>query len=627
MSGVFSSLIKNIILNSDFINMVEDTDKGYNSSNYKFLAITAPSLENAAKPLIDWKNKKGLKAKLINTSITGNTAINIKNYISNFYISNPDLEYILLVGDIGYLPWYTSWGVTGSDYWYGDIVGNIYPELSVGRISAINSSEVTQQINKILLYEKNPSLGEWFDKVLLVAHKEGAPGKYQGCSETIRTNTYNDPYIFLTGYGSQDESNTDVNDKINAGIGILNYRGHGGYNCWSDGWTTAHSYGYYNSDVDSLINGNLTPIHYCIACNTADLSSYDECLAEAFIKDDNAAVAFLGASEPSWTEPNHLFDKQLFQASGNFGIYNIGWISNYANSKLIDYYGPSSYYISNVKMYLWLGDPSLELWTDNPDNFNITHPLIISNGMSNLFNVTVIDNNGSVENALVCIENGQDFYQTGYTDTSGFIQFNIFNLSSGYLNVTVTKHNYIPYEGSADIPVKIPLEDGWNFISLPVDRIVEKFDLTIWDGNDIISWSEAVNNNIVSSFMYGWNRSSQSYIFLDILKPGYGYWIYVNYASELWLEDHTSFNNNITNLEKDWNIVGINDNQTINFSDLIVSFNGTDYNWVDAVNMNIISNYVFGWDRLSQSYSFSNKFQPGYCYWFYTFHQCTLKRN
>ena len=89
----------------------------------------------------------------------------------------------------------------------------------------------------------------------------------------------------------------------------------------------------------------------------------------------------------------------------------------------------------------------------------------------------------------------------------------------------------------------------------------------------------------------------------------------------------TSFNNNITNLEKDWNIVGINGNQTINFSDLIVSFNGTDYNWMDAVNMSIISNYVFGWDRISQSYSFSNNFQPGYCYWFYTFHQCTLKRN
>lgn len=626
MSPIFSNLAKNIILNSDSIK-IDKTDEKDKSSGFNYLAIVHPPLENAVKPLIDWKHKKGLKSKLVNTSITGITANNIKNYITNFYSSNPDLEYVLLVGDIDDLPWCSFWGVTGSDYWYGDIAGDIYPELAVGRISAVNSAEVTQQINKIISYEKNPPIGDWLNKALLVAHKEGAPGKYEGCSETIRTSPYTDNYDFLTGYGSQGESNTDVNNKINTGIGILNYRGHGAYNCWSDGWTTAHYEGYYNSDVEALINGNFTPIHYCIACNTADLSSSDKCLAEAFIKSENAAVAYLGATEPSWTEPNHDFDQQLFQASGNLGIFNVGWISNYANAQLIDYYGSSSMYMDNVKMYLWLGDPSLELWTDIPDILNVTHPLIITSEMSSLFNVTVQYNGTAMEDAFVCIENGQDFYEIGYTNTTGCIQFDIVNLSSGYLNVTVTKHNYIPYVGSADIPVRIPLEQGWNFVSLPVCRAVEKINLTIWDGNEVILWADAVNNGILNSFIFGWDRVSQSYIFSDVFEPGYGYWVYANIASELWTEDYTSSQVDISTLKKDWNSVGINSNQTINFSDLIVNYNGTDYNWMDAVNLSIINNYVFGWDRTSQSYTFNDKFKPGYCYWFNTLQQCTLKRS
>ena len=626
ISPVFSQLMKSVILNSDSLNSVDGRDGRDNDSDYKYLAISNPSLENAVKPLIEWKHRKGLKAKLVNTTVTGTTANSIKNYITTFYDANSDLEYVLLVGDIADVPWYTGWGVTGSDYWYGEVVGDLYPELSVGRISAVNDAEVTQQITKMISYETNPPIGDWVNNAILVAHKEGSPGKYEGCLETIRTNPYTDGYSFITAYGSQGESNTDVNNKINAGAGILNYRGHGGYNCWCDGWTTAHSYGYYTTDVDLLTNGNFTPIHYCIACSTADLSNSDETLAESFLKDDDAAVGYLSATEPSYTTPNHMFDQELFQASGNQDIYNIGWISNYANTRLSDYYGQTSYYIDNVKMYIWLADPSLELWTDTPKNLTVTHPLIISKELSTLFNTTVKENGTGVENAFVCIENGNDFYQTGYTNDSGIMQFDISN-ASGYLNVTVTKHNYIPYVGSADIPVRIHLNPGWNFVSLPVDRIVDKTNLKIWNGSELLLWPDAVSNNIVNSYMFGWNRSTQSYSFSDKFAPGSGYWMYANDVSEIWIEDNTKLNPEITLFEKDWNMAGISANQTVNFSELMIRYNATDYSWMDAVNMSIINNYVFGWDSVGQSYVFSTQFTPGQAYWFYTFQQCMLKAN
>ena len=72
-------------------------------------------------------------------------------------------------------------------------------------------------------------------------------------------------------------------------------------------------------------------------------------------------MAFLGATRPSYTIPNHDFDRYLFEAIGNEEILDIGWALNYANSRLIKSYGPTSVYMDNLRMYLCLGDPALSI--------------------------------------------------------------------------------------------------------------------------------------------------------------------------------------------------------------------------------------------------------------------------
>jgi len=86
--------------------------------------------------------------------------------------------------------------------------------------------------------------------------------------------------------------------------------------------------------------------------------------------------------------------------------------------------------------------------------------------------------------------------------------------------------------------------------------------------------------------------------------------------------------NYITNLKFKWNIFGVPFNQNIEKTDLIVNWNGIDYNWSEAVSNGIVIEYVFGWNRISpQSYYFSDLFEPQLGYWIYVYYDCILKIN
>ena len=399
VSPRFASMYQSVILNYNFLDVVLGEPELHGESgtasksdaydgNFRIVESDAPADQSikyflmrhedyvsgaAVEPLLDWRSANGLPW-IHGWWLSGYspTAQDIKDIIADVYANHPTLEYVLLVGDISYLPWYGNWdpsssfqywnpGVTlPSDYWYGCLSGNdLYPELAVGRLSVNNDAQAQQQINKILAYEGNPPAGTWTDKALLIANnKETA---YEPCKEAIRTATYSDPFTFDKAYGSADATNADVSNAINNGRGIVNYRGHGSQVAWTN-WNTLGQY-YTTSDAQALNNGGKTPVVFSISCSCNALDYATNCLGEAFVKDDDSAVAFLGAARPSWRTPNDYFDIYLFDLIGNYGVLDIGWASNIANVGLINQFGPSSYAMDNVKMYLWLGDPALRLWT------------------------------------------------------------------------------------------------------------------------------------------------------------------------------------------------------------------------------------------------------------------------
>ena len=52
--------------------------------------------------------------------------------------------------------------------------------------------------------------------------------------------------------------------------------------------------------------------------------------------------------------------------------------------------------------------------------------------------------------------NDPDVYTYGYTDGSGQATFGFTATSNGPMNVSVTKHNYLPYQGTTDVQICTP---------------------------------------------------------------------------------------------------------------------------------------------------------------------------
>ena len=183
------------------------------------------------------------------------------------------------------------------------------------------------------------------------------------------------------------------------------------------------------------------------------------------------------------------------------------------------------------------------------------------------------------------------------------------------------------YEGAPseiDVPFT-SLSDDWNLFSIPTNQTYNLSDIVVQVGLTNYSWSDAVSNTIVDGNVYVWDRVSQGYDFVSILEPGDGYWIYVYEPCILWINSiPVESDNMITSVEEDWNLVGMPGLNSVNFTDVMITYGTTDYTWADAVSNTIIDGNVYAWDRDSQGYIFADAFETGDSGWLYAYDSCDL---
>jgi len=128
----------------------------------------------------------------------------------------------------------------------------------------------------------------------------------------------------------------------------------------------------------------------------------------------------------------------------------------------------------------------------------------------------------------------------------------------------------------------VPLGEEWNLVSLPMNETVHKDNITVNYLGVNYTWQQAVDNGTVLGFIYGWSASN--YVSTDTLQPGEGYWMYAYSNCTLWISSNTSNDDDyITGLLEEWNLVGLPYDTSVAKDDLIVSYNGTDYTWQQAV--------------------------------------------
>ncbi len=142
--------------------------------------------------------------------------------------------------------------------------------------------------------------------------------------------------------------------------------------------------------------------------------------------------------------------RNFFRAIFEHGALNIRKALNEALDSLWEY-GPDRDFAHRLyPEWNLLGDPELNLWTAVPKLMVVQHDSIIPTGFQT-FGVKVEEEDGKpVKNALVCVmmANDTSLYKYRYTNEAGFVFFPIEPKYSGWLYITVTAQNHIPYEDS-----------------------------------------------------------------------------------------------------------------------------------------------------------------------------------
>ena len=73
-----------------------------------------------------------------------------------------------------------------------------------------------------------------------------------------------------------------------------------------------------------------------------------------------------------------------------------------------------------------------------------------------------------------------------------------------------------------------------------------------------------------------------------------------------------------------WNFMSLPFNKSIPKNDLVVLWDNSYYDWGDAVDSDIVLNFIYEWNRSSQNYETMETNQPGYGYWLYNYEECIL---
>lgn len=401
----------------------------------RYLIVTPAEYLVTLEPFIQKKKSLGfIVSTLTLESLAFVTCGNLRGAMDDWYqAGNPAFDhYALLVGDQQVIPMCPSPTADiqmGDDMYGSPGDGDLDEEIYVGRLSVDSASDLAIQTNKIIRYTEDQK-GDHYDEVLLVAHKEGAPGKYEGAHESVANANYAVTPNFEKRYGSQvGNANPVIVNSIENGKGIVAYRGHGSTYTWWD-WNF-FGQNFHKNDVLTLASYTNTNVVWAFNCwnnNLIGASDTVDSLGETWLEDPNSgAVAHYGSAEISSTKENHELDRRMFEAIFDKGITRHGQAIAWAEAKMKEAQpGLNSW------MYLLLGDPSMRIRREDPVSMLLPLPESVETcvGPSCGFDIAVTDEQGSpLPGVLVSVfqdgpSGGPDGFQANaYTGSNGNAHF------------------------------------------------------------------------------------------------------------------------------------------------------------------------------------------------------------
>jgi len=440
------------------------------SERGSLLIICPQSYRSAIEPLAEWRKQTGIETIIVNAEMFSESE-QIYSFVKEYYTNNPDLAYLLLVGDSKQVPPHI-YPNGASDNYYSYLDGNDhYPDILVGRFSAESVKDVEVQVNRTLQYEKDPGMdASWLANATGIGStlSPGDDGEsdflhVRNLLKTLKTSTYNQYSEFFDGSQGEsdaagDPSASGIIDKINKGTGIIFYAGHGSPSAMSTGSVT-------KSVVEGLDNKGKFPLIWSAACDNGNFNS-KYCIAEAWLRASKSntqptgALAAVMASGTQTSYPVMEAQDKIAEiiSDPKEGLSTMGAITAKGMMSMNDVYGAAGY--ATTDTWILFGDPSLRIRTAIPKQLTADHKGTIGTGR---ISYAIKCNAAS---GYACISSQGIILGTAAI-TEGFATIFLNQPASGNtMTLTITALNYLPYIAEIEV-IDAPESPGF---SLPVNH-------------------------------------------------------------------------------------------------------------------------------------------------------------
>ena len=455
------------------MNKMQQDRSEYQSAPIKYLIIgNSMFSENGhLAEFVAWKRRLGYIVEVAFTSDAnvGTTTTSIKNFIQNKYnsatLEDPAPSFILLLGDREQLPAFSS-QVSGeshiTDLYYATLSGNDYiPDCYYGRLSATTNKQLSNQLEKILMYEQysmpDPS---YLGNAVLIAGTDPSfgPTHANGQVNYITNNYMNNDNPRYTNvmahlYNCSSQA-AQIRSEVSAGAGWVNYTAHGGETSWSDPeFNTSHVAQLQNTNKYGLMIGN---------CCLSGAFSTSECFGEALLRaEKKGAMGYIGASNLSyWGEDyywavgvrSNITANPVYMANA-LGMYDklfhthnedfSNWVSSIAGIMTGGNMTVQSS-SSNIKKYYWeiyhcFGDPSVRVFLGMPSTMDVTANTEITPGCT-VYEAQV------TPYAYVALTQDSILLDAAFANENGTVSLNLpESMDPGTYELVALGQNMIPY--------------------------------------------------------------------------------------------------------------------------------------------------------------------------------------
>jgi len=414
------------------------------------LIIAPDNFMAAMQPYADWKTRNGFNTEIVSLASAGNSANDIKTFISNYY-GNHNLAFVIIVGDNAQFPTPTISGNKVDNYFTELEGGDSYPDIILGKISAENVQQVETQVQRFIQYEQDPSETSHFPIFMGIASDQGPGDNNEYDYQHIRNiNNKLQNYTYTSGYemfeGSQggldaggDPTAAMVANAVNSGVGIITYCGHGSEQMWVTS-------GFNNSNVNALSNVGKLPFIFSVACVNGEYQS-GTCFAEAWLRathnqEPTGAVGFTGSTiNQPWNSPmcaqDGMIDLLVGTEHGN-QKFTYGGIFFNGLIHMLDVYND----VEVFRTWILFGDPTLMVRTAVPEQLDLSYNDILPVGIPS------VAFSSAVENAKVSITHNNEVVATGDVVNGQYLlELNQIYLPTDTLQILATAPNYLPFAG------------------------------------------------------------------------------------------------------------------------------------------------------------------------------------